>query len=159
MRYTLTEKAISWNGEYAVQNEAKETVYKIIGSNLGNRMSFQTPDGEEIASIVNKSGLFKSRFQIYRGDTCWAQMSEEPSLFKARFVLDVPGPRDIVATGDFLAQEYTFTRDGESIATVSRKFSWGGDTFAVETQEGAGDILILLAAVVIDLCRSDPPSP
>ena len=58
--------------------------------------------------------------------------------------------------GNFLDREYTFTRAGEVIATVSKKwFSWT-DTYGVDVAEGEDDVLILASAVVIDLiCHKD----
>ncbi|MDQ3815983.1 MAG: hypothetical protein M3347_18905, partial [Armatimonadota bacterium] len=66
---------------------------------------------------------------------------------------------DLEAAGDFWDHEYSFLRDGQTVARVSKAwFSWT-DTYGIDIAEGEDDILILASAVVIDMCchedRSD----
>lgn len=60
------------------------------------------------------------------------------------------------AKGNFLDHEYTFTRHGSVVASVSKKwFSWT-DTYGIEIGADEDDVLILASAVVIDLvCHSE----
>jgi uncharacterized protein YxjI len=78
------------------------------------------------------------------------------TLFQYRFSVDVPGPDDLEATGDLFDHEYSFTRGGETVATVSKRwFSWT-DSYGVDIAEDEDDILILAATVVIDMaCYGD----
>ena len=71
-------------------------------------------------------------------------------------MVDVPGPNDLEAKGDFLDLEYTFTRGDQPVAEVSKRwFSWA-DTYGVEIAGGEDDILILASTVVIDMvCHAD----
>jgi uncharacterized protein YxjI len=73
------------------------------------------------------------------------------TLFRARFTVDVPGPDDLEAKGDFLDHEYTFERHGRDVARVSKKWFSLSDTYAIDIDQGEDDVLILAAAVVIDL--------
>jgi uncharacterized protein YxjI len=73
------------------------------------------------------------------------------TLFRCKFTVDVPGPNDLEAQGDFLDHEYTFERQGHAAAQVSKRwFSWT-DTYGVEIAAGEDDVLILASAVVIDM--------
>jgi uncharacterized protein YxjI len=78
------------------------------------------------------------------------------SFIHHRFTVDVPGPDDLEAEGDFLDHEYTFTRGGSVVATVSKKwFSWT-DTYGIEIGDGEDAVLILASAVVVDMvCHGD----
>jgi uncharacterized protein YxjI len=65
--------------------------------------------------------------------------------------VDVPGPDDLEARGNLLDHEYTFTRGGQVVAEVSKKwFSWT-DSYGIDVSEGEDDALILACAVVIDM--------
>jgi uncharacterized protein YxjI len=70
--------------------------------------------------------------------------------------VDVPGPDDLEAEGDFLDHEYSFTRGGRLVATVSKRwFSWT-DTYGIDITSGEDDVLILASAVVVDMaCHPD----
>ncbi|MGE5528264.1 MAG: LURP-one-related/scramblase family protein, partial [Patescibacteria group bacterium] len=95
--------------------------------------------------------------EIYRDGQLAAVVKKELfTLFHCRFAIDVPGPDDLEAEGNFLDYEYSFTRAGRPVATVSKKwFAWS-DTYAVEVAEGEDAVLILAATVVIDLvCHDD----
>jgi len=52
--------------------------------------------------------------------------------------------------------EYTFTRCGKVVATVSKQwFAWT-DTYGVDIADGEDDVLILASTVVIDMvCHGD----
>jgi uncharacterized protein YxjI len=67
-----------------------------------------------------------------------------------KFTVDVPGPDDLEAQGNFLDHEYTFERGGEVVAHVSKRWFKWTDTYGIEV-EGADDVLVLASAVVIDM--------
>ena len=73
------------------------------------------------------------------------------SVLRARFTVDVPGPDDLEARGNFLDHEYTFERGGHDVARVSKKWLSLADSYAIDVNEGEDDVLILASAVVIDL--------
>lgn len=76
------------------------------------------------------------------------------SFFKHVFYVDVPGPDDLIAEGDFWDLEFTFTRGDTTVAQVSRQwFSWA-DTYGLDIAEGEDDVLILASTIVIDMVRS-----
>ena len=78
------------------------------------------------------------------------------SFFRHRFTVDVPGPDDLEAQGDFIDHEYEFRRGDRAVALVSKRwFSWT-DTYGVDVADGEDDVLVLASAVVIDLvCHAD----
>jgi uncharacterized protein YxjI len=73
------------------------------------------------------------------------------TLLRCRFTVDVPGPDDLEAQGNFLDMEYTFNRAGQPVAEVSKRwFSWT-DSYGVDVHRGEDDVLILASTVVIDM--------
>jgi uncharacterized protein YxjI len=79
------------------------------------------------------------------------------TLFRARFTVDVPGPDDLEAKGNFLEHEYVFERDGRDVARISKKWLSLSDSYAIDINEGEDDVVILAAAVVIDLVSHPDP--
>ena len=78
------------------------------------------------------------------------------TLFKCRFTVDVPGPDDLEAQGDFLDHEYEFMRDGHTVASVSKRWFSITDTYGVDIADGEDPVLILASAVVVDMaCHPD----
>ncbi len=78
------------------------------------------------------------------------------TLFRCRFTVDVPGPDDLEAQGKFLDREYTFSRSGRTVATVSQRWFTWADTYGVDIVDGEDEVLILASTVVIDMaCHGD----
>ena len=96
-------------------------------------------------------------YELHRGGQLYATVKKKLfTFFKCKFEVDIPGPNDLEAEGDFLDHEYTFTRHGAVVASVSKRwFSWT-DTYGIDVAAGEDDILILASTIVIDLvCHND----
>ena len=78
------------------------------------------------------------------------------TLLRHRFFVDVPGPNDLEAKGDFLDHEYEFTQGGQTVAQVSKRWLTLRDTYGIDVASGTDDILILACVVVIDLAQHRP---
>jgi len=74
------------------------------------------------------------------------------TLLHCKFTVDVPGPDDLIAEGNFWENEYTFRRHGRQIASVSREYFTLTDTYGIDVPHGEDPVLIIASTVVIDLC-------
>lgn len=113
--------------------------------------------GNELAFIKQKLLSRGPTYEIHRDGQLYAVVRKELfTLFRCRFTVDVPGPDDLEAEGDFMDHEYAFTRSRSTVAGVSKRwFSWT-DTYGVDIAEGEDDVLILASTVVIDMaCHGD----
>ena len=92
--------------------------------------------------------------RIYRSGHLQAVVKEALfTLFRHRFTVDVEGPNDLTAQGNFMDYEYTFTRNDQVVATASKRLFSIADVYGIEIMGGEDEVLILASAVVIDLVR------
>jgi uncharacterized protein YxjI len=63
---------------------------------------------------------------------------------------DTEGRDDLSARGSIVDDEYEVKRDGEVIATVSKKWLRVRDTYGVEIRQGEDEPLLLAPAVALD---------
>ena len=159
MRYVMRQKLLSWGDDFVIKDEAGQDVFYVDGKafSIGDKLSFQDMQGNELASIRQKLLAWGPTYEVYRYGQLFAVVKKELfTFFKYRFTIDVPGPNDLEAEGDFFAHEYSFTRGGQQVAAVSKQwFSWT-DTYGVDIGPGEDDILILASTVVIDMvCHGD----
>jgi len=159
MRYVMKQKLFSWGDDFYIRDANGNNVFFVDGKafSLGNRLSFQDLEGNELAAIDQKLFSWGPTYEIRRNGELTAVVKKQMfTFFSCTFNVDVPGPDDLEAKGDFMDHEYTFTRRGQTVATVSRAwFSWS-DTYGVDIGEGSDDILILASTVVIDMvCHAD----
>jgi len=159
MRYVMKQKLFSWADDFYIRDAEGREVFFVDGKvfSIGKELSFQDLQHNELALIRQKLLSWGPTYEIDRNGALAAVVKKELfTFFNCRFNVDVPGPDDLEASGDFMDHEYTFTRGGTTVAAVSKQwFSWS-DTYGVDITEGEDDILILASTVVIDMvCHGD----
>jgi uncharacterized protein YxjI len=154
MRYLMRERILSWGDDFTIKNSDGKDVFFVDGKvfSFGNKLSFQDMDGKELLHIRQKLLSIGPQYEIDRGGETIAVVKKRLfTLARARFNVDVPGPDDLEAKGDFLDHEYVFERSGREVARVSKRWFSLADTYAVEVDADQDDALILACAVIIDL--------
>jgi uncharacterized protein YxjI len=154
MRYLMRERILSWGDDFTIKDADGNVAFYVDGKvfGFGDKLTINDRGGREAAVIDQKLLSIGPQYEIIRGGKTVAVVKKQLfTLFRARFTVDVPGPDDLEAKGNFLDHEYAFERSGRDVARVSKKWFSFSDTYAVEVDEGEDDVLILAAAVVIDL--------
>lgn len=160
MRYIMRERILSWGDDFTIRNENGDDVYYVDGKVLsfGDKLSFKDAQGHEVALIDQKLIAIAPQYEIVRGGRTVAVVKKQLfTLFRARFTIDVHGPDDLEAKGDFIDHEYTFERGGRAVARVSKKWFSFSDTYGIDIDDREDDVLILASAVVIDLVSHPDP--
>lgn len=154
-RYRMQQKWFSLGDDFSIKDEAGNEAFCVDGRafSWGSKLSVEDSSGREVAFIAQTLLAWGPTYEIRReGVTAAIVKKHLWTLFQARFSVDVPGPGDLEATGDFLDHEYSITRGEGVVATVSKRwFSWT-DTYGIDVAHGEDDVLVLCVAIVIDLC-------
>jgi uncharacterized protein YxjI len=159
MRFLMKQRLFSFGDDFYVKDASDRDVYFVDGKafSFGDQLSFQDLAGNELAFIKQRLLAWGKTYEIIReGQVAAVVQKELFSFFHHRFTVDVPGPDDLEAEGDFMDHEYEFRRGDRTVATVSKKwFSWT-DTYGVDIAPGEDPVLILASAVVVDqACHPD----
>ncbi|MGH7969829.1 MAG: LURP-one-related/scramblase family protein [Limisphaerales bacterium] len=155
----MRQKLFSWGDDFIVKNETGEDTFFVDGKafSIGNKLSFQDMQKNELAYIRQKLLSWGPTYEITRNGALAAVVKKHLfTLLRCKFTVDVPGPDDLEAQGSFLDMEYTFSRAGQTVAEVSKRWFTWSDTYGVDVHEGEDDVLILASTVVIDMvCHAD----
>ena len=158
VRYLMKEKILAWGDDFTIRDESGREVFYVDGKifSFGDKLSFRdVRSKEELAVIDQKLLSVGPTYEVYRGGRRAAVVKKKLfTLFRTKFTVDVPGPDDLEAVGDFIGKDYTFSRSGREVARVSKKWFRITDTYGIDIAAGEDDVLILAGAVVIDLCVS-----
>ena len=158
MRYVMRQKLLSLADNFTIKNEREQDVFLVKGKvfSFGDKLSFQDLAGNELVFIDQRLLNWSPTYELWKGGELLAVVKRELfSFIHHRFTVDVPGPNDLEAEGDFLDHEYTISRGGSVVATVSKRwFSWA-DTYGIEIADGEDDVLVLATAVVVDMVCHD----
>ncbi len=159
MRYVLKQKLFCWGDDFCIKDDQGQDAFYVDGKafSFGDKLSFQDMAGNELAFISQKLLAWGPTYEIYRGSELAAVVKKALFTFiHCKFTVDVPGPDDLEAEGNFLDHEYSFTREGRTVAAVSKQWFSMTDTYGVEIAEGEDDVMILASTVVIDMvCHGD----
>ena len=154
MRFLMRQKIFALGHDFTIQDENGNDVYFVDGRafSLGHKLSFQDMQGNELAFIQQKLLSWGPTYEVYVGGNLQAVIKRELfSFLKHRFVVDVPGPDDLEATGDFWDHEYTLERNGDAVAYVTKRWIAFSDTYGIEVRDPNDAVLVLISAIVIDL--------
>jgi uncharacterized protein YxjI len=154
MQYVMKEKWLAFGNDFAITDNQGREVFYVDGRafSLGDKLSFQDASRRELAFIRQRLIALTPTYEISRDGNVVASVKKKMfTLLRHRFFVDVPGPNDLEAVGNFLEHEYEFTQQDRTVAQVSKKWIALTDSYAIDVAPGADDVLILACAVVIDL--------
>jgi uncharacterized protein YxjI len=155
-RYQMQEKLLSIGDDYWIEDETGRRAFKVDGKAVRVRETFVLRDatGEEAAKIQERKLRMRDTMEI-------EQAGGNATVHKAlvglrdRFKIDVEGGPDLTAHGNLVDHEYEIERDGDTVATVSKKWFRIRDTYGVEITPDQDEARILAITVCIDAMTRD----
>jgi len=160
MRYLMRQKMFSFGDDFTIKDGDGNDAFLVDGKvfAIGNKLTFEdVRTKKEIARIDQKLIALTPTYEIERDGKVVAVVKKSMfTLFSCKFTVDVPGPDDLEAKGDFMDHDYKFVRGGKTVARVSKKWFTLRDTYGVDIDDDQDAVLILASTVVIDMaCHED----
>ncbi|HUR00356.1 MAG TPA: LURP-one-related family protein [Gemmatimonadaceae bacterium] len=159
MRYVMRQKLLSLSDSFTIKDEAGRDAFRVKGKifSFGDKLSFQDMAGNELVFIEQKIFNWGPTYELWRGEEMIAEVKRHLfSFLHHRFTVDVPGPNDLEAVGDFFDHEYVLERGDVPVATVSKRWFSFADTYGIDIDDKEDQVLILATAVVVDMvCHKD----
>jgi uncharacterized protein YxjI len=155
--YLIRERFLDFGDDFDITDESGNPVYHVDGKvlSLRDRLVIEDTAGREVASVHRQLVALRRTYTISIGGDKAAEMRKKLfSPFVDKYTIDVPGPHDLTMRGNLLDHEYTVERDGDEVASVSKKWFSVRDTYAVRIAEGENDLLVLAAVLALDLAQA-----
>jgi uncharacterized protein YxjI len=156
MRYVIRERFFRLGEDSDIANEQGQPVFHVDGKvlTLRNTLVVRDMSGQEVARIERKLLALRPTYQIIMHGQEAAELRKHFfSPFVDRFTIDVPGPHDLSMTGSLFEHEYTISRDGQVVATVSKRWFSVTETYGVDIAPGEDEVLILASVLALDLAE------
>jgi len=155
--YYMNQKMWTIGDRFIIRNESGDPQFYIKEKlfSIGDKLKIYAMDGEELAYIKQKLFSFRKQYRIYHDQQLLARIIKKITLFKDKFIVDVPGPNDYTVKGNFTDHNYTFKRNGKIVAFISKQWFTWSDNYKIEIVPGEYDVLILATAVVIDMIKAN----
>lgn len=151
VRYQMREKVLAIGDDSWVEDESGQRVFKVNGKAARLRDTFVLEDmsGREVAKIKERALHVRDTMTIDLGGR-EATVKKALVGLRDRFHIELDGGEDLKAHGNIVDHEYEIEQDGDTVATVSKKWFRVRDTYGVEIVPGADVPLILSIVVAID---------
>ena len=150
-RYRMQEKLLSVGDDYWIEDEAGNRALKVDGKALRIRQTFvlKDPSGTELAKIQERKLSVRDKMHI---DWAGRSVTVHKALvgIRDRYKIEVEDGPDLRAHGNFVDHEYEIDQDGDTVASVSKRWFRVRDTYGVEIGANVSDTLILAITVCID---------
>jgi uncharacterized protein YxjI len=159
MQYVMKEQWLVLGDDFSITDPEGREKYYVDGRafSIGDKLSFRDASRTEVAFIRQRLLAWGPTYEITRDGNLVATVKKKLfTLLRHRFFVDVPGPNDLEAKGNFLDHEYQFTMQDRPVAEVSKKWIALRDSYTINISEGVDEVLILACAVVIDLACHEP---
>lgn len=152
MRYFVRQKLISFGDDFTIKDEEGKDHFFVDGKAFTDKLSFEDMQGKQLAYIERREGAKRVVFEIHRDGALFATVTAPKLTFaECHFHVDVPGPDDYDARGDFQRHEFEFVRRGQPVAKITRQHLRLTDAYVVDIAEGEDAVLLLASTVVLDL--------
>jgi uncharacterized protein YxjI len=152
--YVIRERMFRLGEDSDITDGTEQPVLHVDGKvlSLRNRLILRDPAGREVGQVHRKLAALRPAYEITLGGKDVAEVRKHLfTPFGERFTIDVPGPDDMQISGDLFSHEFTIDRDGQVVATVSKRWLTVTASYAVEVAPGEDDLLILASVLALDL--------
>jgi uncharacterized protein YxjI len=152
--YVIRERLFRLGEDSDITDEAGQPVLHVDGKvlSLHNRLILQDPAGREVGQVHRKLAALRPTYEITIGGTDVAEVRKHLfTAFHERFTIDVADGGDMEITGDLFSHEFTIERDGQTVATISKRWLSMTASYGVEVAPGEDDMLILASVLALDL--------
>lgn len=157
MKLYIKQKVFSWNDRFTVKDEFEQDKYYVEGEifTLGKKLHVTDRIGREAAFIKQKVWSFLPRFYVYINDVQIAEIVKEFTFFVPKYTAEGLG-WDI--EGSIMEHNYTVSRNGIPIATISKAWFTWGDSYEIDIANPADEIPVLAVVLAIDCVQANSSS-
>ena len=151
--YVIRERLFRLGEDSDITDEAGHPVLQVDGKvlSLHHRLILRDPAGREAGQVHRKLAALRPAYEITVSGKDVAEVRKHLfTPFGERFTIDVHGGGMQIG-GDLLSHEFTIARDGQTVATISKRWLTMTASYAVEVAPGEDDLLILASVLALDL--------
>jgi uncharacterized protein YxjI len=152
--YVIRERFFDIGDDFDITDEDGRKVFHVDGKvlSLRNRLVIEDLNGREVASVHRHLVALRPTYEVTIGGEKAAEVRKNLfTPFRDKFTIDVPGPDDLTMKGNLFDHEFTVERDGDEVASVSKRWLSLRDTYAVRIADNEDHVLILASVLALEL--------
>ena len=150
----IRERLFRLGEDSDITDQAGQPVLHVDGKmlSLHHRLILQDPAGRKVGQVNRKLAALRPTYEITIDGQDVAEVRKHLfTPFGERFTIDVRGADGMEIDGDLLSHEFTIQRDGQAVATISKRWLTMTASYAVKIAPGEDDLLLLASVLALDL--------
>ena len=159
VHYRMRQRIFAIGDDFWIEDDDGKRAYKVDGKALRLRKTLVIEDahGHELAKLKEKLVHVRDSMEIEDADGNRIAMVKKAliSPLRDRWVIEMSVGPDLEIKGNVVDHEYSFRRDGDEVAAVSKKWFRVADSYGVEIEPGQEPVIVLAATVAIDTMTHD----
>jgi uncharacterized protein YxjI len=155
--YRIREKFWGFGDNFTIEDSNWQPCYIVKGTvfSIGDQLSFQNINGKEVAAISQQCFNILPNYKIKQNGRVVAELQKEFTLIAPKITMRVHNVDSYSIKGNFFHHNFTFTRKGREVATVSKSLIAFTDSYGVKVMPGEDAVIILCACIIIDQMLHD----
>jgi uncharacterized protein YxjI len=153
MRYQVRERLFRLGEDNDILNEAGQPVYQVDGKvlSLHGLMVVNDASGNEVGQVSRKLVSLLATYEIGLAGGVNAEVHQRfSSPLHPKWTISIAGGPEMEMTGNFVGHDFTFTENGQPVATVSKAWISLADSYGVDIADGQNDLLILCSVLALE---------
>jgi len=149
----MREKLVAFGNDFVIETADRVPMFRVDGKALRVRNTIQLTDqtGRPLYRVQERVVRLKETMVIERdGRTVATIQKALVTPLRDRFEVQVVDGPPLQVRGNVVDHEYTVTRNGTPVATVSRRWFRMRDIYGVEIMAGEDHAFLLAIAAAID---------
>ncbi|KPU45889.1 hypothetical protein OXPF_03570 [Oxobacter pfennigii] len=151
MKYLIRQKIFSIGDNFTIKDEMENDKFIVKGKvfALGDKLRIYDTSENEVSYIEQKLFKFLPEYNIYLYGKHCATVKKKFTFLTHKFDID-SSMGEYKVEGDFFGFEFNITKDGNVVASVSKKFFSFSDTYGVDIDDDENHGFLLALVIVID---------
>lgn len=154
MRLLIKQRVFSWGDKYDIYDEQGNVKYFVKGEifSFGHQLHVFDMHGNEIGSVHEKLFSFPKQFEIVMNGVTRGFITKQFTFFFQKYDVDFNGWH---VDGDFLDWNYDVYEGGRPIIHINKEWLTWGDTYTIDFENPADELMGLMLVVAIDAANCD----
>lgn len=155
MRLMIKQRVFSWGDKYDIYDEQGNVKYFVKGEvfSFGHNLHVFDMHDNEIGSVHEILFSFPKQFEIVMNGSVRGCITKQFTLFRQEYDIDFNGWH---VDGDFLQWNYdVYSSSGRPIIHINKEWISWGDTYIIDIENPADELMGLMLVVAIDAANCD----
>lgn len=156
MKLYIKQKVFAWSDTFVVKDELGNDKYFVKGEflSLGHKLHVYNNLDQEVGYISQRLLTLMPRFDLTVNGEFIGQLVKKFRFFQHSYYVD---GTSLELEGEFLAHEYSLSRNNQIIMTISKEWFTWGDSYVLDILNPEDELLCLCVTLAVDceMCSSN----